>query len=225
MNATDNQGWTALHHAAITTIAYWAGTTTGNTGAKFSERAAKCVAVLLAAGARLDAQTETVDTYFRLIPAQILIENGQGAAAAKIMLENDQGSAAEQPHSWKMTPYQLAVALGLQVAPPTPSVLEMRRLLTGGALPDVSTFDDAAAPASGSLRTGTACEACGKGPATGTKLQTCSRCGNARYCSKECQRGHWGAHKAQCREWKVEKDRLTGVREVSLDVMQNLKVK
>ncbi|KXZ50374.1 hypothetical protein GPECTOR_16g547 [Gonium pectorale] len=31
-----------------------------------------------------------------------------------------------------------------------------------------------------------------------TKMQKCSRCQQARYCSKECQRQHWRDHKAEC---------------------------
>ncbi|GLC61666.1 hypothetical protein PLESTB_001788900 [Pleodorina starrii] len=31
-----------------------------------------------------------------------------------------------------------------------------------------------------------------------TRMQKCARCHQARYCSKECQRAGWGAHKPQC---------------------------
>ncbi|GLI70501.1 hypothetical protein VaNZ11_015407 [Volvox africanus] len=31
-----------------------------------------------------------------------------------------------------------------------------------------------------------------------TKMQKCGRCQQARYCSKECQRAQWGAHKPDC---------------------------
>ncbi|GIL74224.1 hypothetical protein Vretimale_1981 [Volvox reticuliferus] len=31
-----------------------------------------------------------------------------------------------------------------------------------------------------------------------TKMQKCGRCQQARYCSKECQRAQWGAHKPEC---------------------------
>ncbi|EJD41722.1 hypothetical protein AURDEDRAFT_186343 [Auricularia subglabra TFB-10046 SS5] len=44
----------------------------------------------------------------------------------------------------------------------------------------------------------TKCGRCGQG-ATGTKLQTCSRCKSINYCSAACQREHWKAgHKADC---------------------------
>ena len=38
------------------------------------------------------------------------------------------------------------------------------------------------------------CSACGK-CAFGRKLLACSRCRSARYCSKDCQVGHWKVHK------------------------------
>ncbi|EJD41724.1 hypothetical protein AURDEDRAFT_186345 [Auricularia subglabra TFB-10046 SS5] len=44
----------------------------------------------------------------------------------------------------------------------------------------------------------TQCGRCGRG-ATGTRLQTCSRCKGVNYCSAVCQREHWKAgHKADC---------------------------
>lgn len=33
-----------------------------------------------------------------------------------------------------------------------------------------------------------------------TKLRSCSRCGEVRYCSKTCQRNDWQRHKTECRE-------------------------
>lgn len=33
-----------------------------------------------------------------------------------------------------------------------------------------------------------------------TKLRSCSRCGEVRYCSKTCQRNDWQRHKPECRE-------------------------
>ncbi|KAG2484339.1 hypothetical protein HYH03_016881 [Edaphochlamys debaryana] len=30
------------------------------------------------------------------------------------------------------------------------------------------------------------------------RMQKCGRCHQARYCSRDCQRSHWSAHKAQC---------------------------
>jgi hypothetical protein len=42
------------------------------------------------------------------------------------------------------------------------------------------------------------CEACGKSD-DGGGMQRCSRCKTARYCSKECQKAHWGKHKLSCK--------------------------
>jgi hypothetical protein len=40
------------------------------------------------------------------------------------------------------------------------------------------------------------CAYCGS---SGTKLQKCSRCDTARYCSKQCQKLHWKHHKESCK--------------------------
>jgi len=32
-----------------------------------------------------------------------------------------------------------------------------------------------------------------------TKMQVCSKCRNAHYCSRDCQRGHWAQHKESCK--------------------------
>ncbi|KAI9004993.1 hypothetical protein DFJ74DRAFT_402089 [Hyaloraphidium curvatum] len=42
------------------------------------------------------------------------------------------------------------------------------------------------------------CDLCGQAPAEGAKLKKCSRCGIAWYCSAECQREDWKAHKPAC---------------------------
>jgi hypothetical protein len=45
------------------------------------------------------------------------------------------------------------------------------------------------------------CAACGaRAGQPGVRLQMCSRCKGVRYCGPQCQRAHWGAHKAQCRK-------------------------
>jgi hypothetical protein len=44
------------------------------------------------------------------------------------------------------------------------------------------------------------CAACGaRAGQPGVRLQMCSRCKCVRYCGPQCQRVHWRAHKAQCR--------------------------
>jgi hypothetical protein len=32
------------------------------------------------------------------------------------------------------------------------------------------------------------------------KMMMCSRCRTVHYCSRECQKAHWGDHKGQCRK-------------------------
>lgn len=39
------------------------------------------------------------------------------------------------------------------------------------------------------------------------KLGTCGACGVARYCSAQCQRGDWPAHKHVCEDMKAERER------------------
>ena len=43
------------------------------------------------------------------------------------------------------------------------------------------------------------CAACGEWDRTGTSYRRCSRCMCVYYCGKECQAGHWKAHKAECK--------------------------
>lgn len=75
----------------------------------------------------------------------------------------------------------------------------------GGAGPSSSSSCSPATPAAGSARGAPqpqACSVCNGGPRSGaTKLMVCGRCRSAgpRYCSKECQKAGWTAHKAVCR--------------------------
>jgi uncharacterized protein len=75
INAADNYGWTALHHAAITSLSYSTGVT-GAAGSNFNERAAKCCAVLIAAGASLDAKTSVVPPYFLSLASRLNLLRG-----------------------------------------------------------------------------------------------------------------------------------------------------
>ncbi|KAK5731415.1 hypothetical protein LTR15_001355 [Elasticomyces elasticus] len=44
------------------------------------------------------------------------------------------------------------------------------------------------------------CGKCGQSEKNnGTKLLVCGKCKAMQYCSKECQRGHWQAHKRYCK--------------------------
>ena len=43
------------------------------------------------------------------------------------------------------------------------------------------------------------CAACGSSAPSAQKLNACSRCKIAFYCNKECQKGHWKAHKKHCK--------------------------
>jgi mitochondrial splicing suppressor protein 51 len=44
-----------------------------------------------------------------------------------------------------------------------------------------------------------ACQACKRGPFTGTKLMTCSRCKVVKFCSKEHQKANFASHKKWCK--------------------------
>lgn len=65
-----------------------------------------------------------------------------------------------------------------------------------------ATAEPAGVPtAGGAAPRSEACSVCGGGPRPGaTKLLLCARCLKAgpRYCSQECQKAHWRAHKAVC---------------------------
>jgi len=42
------------------------------------------------------------------------------------------------------------------------------------------------------------CAQCGAAPAAGAKLRFCARCTTVPYCTVECQRADWAAHKLIC---------------------------
>ena len=44
-----------------------------------------------------------------------------------------------------------------------------------------------------------ACETCAAVPEPGAKFMACSRCHTTKYCSRECQKTHWGVHKKYCK--------------------------
>jgi hypothetical protein len=51
-----------------------------------------------------------------------------------------------------------------------------------------------------------ACAACGALPALDvTPFQKCAACTGVTYCSKECQRAHWPAHRADCKKLRKPK--------------------
>ena len=50
------------------------------------------------------------------------------------------------------------------------------------------------------LGEGKGCASCGAEPAPGHKLSQCSGCKAVRYCGPQCQRRHWGQHKAVCKQ-------------------------
>jgi hypothetical protein len=47
------------------------------------------------------------------------------------------------------------------------------------------------------------CQVCEKGEAEGLKLSFCSSCRSVSYCSRECQKTDWKAHKVICKELNV----------------------
>ncbi|KAJ6558797.1 hypothetical protein DFH09DRAFT_1262088 [Mycena vulgaris] len=51
----------------------------------------------------------------------------------------------------------------------------------------------------GSSKPGHKCTNC-YAPATEVSLKHCARCKAVKYCSRECQKGHWKTHKEQCNQ-------------------------
>jgi hypothetical protein len=49
----------------------------------------------------------------------------------------------------------------------------------------------------------TSCQLCEKGKAEGVKLSFCNACRSMSYCSRECQKADWKAHKVICMQLKV----------------------
>ena len=64
----------------------------------------------------------------------------------------------------------------------------------------VQRGQDAAGSDSRMRRQGCSLPSCGTMPAFGHSLKICSRCRSVGYCGPDCQRAHWKAHKAVCRE-------------------------
>lgn len=53
------------------------------------------------------------------------------------------------------------------------------------------------------------CGGCGaKDGVNGTILQSCAKCKKRKYCSKECQKGHWTLHKKVCEAPEVGKENV-----------------
>jgi len=52
------------------------------------------------------------------------------------------------------------------------------------------------------------CVVCKRGPICGVKLNACSGCHMIHYCSAECQKLHWKAHKIVCPLIKTHMDNL-----------------
>ena len=50
------------------------------------------------------------------------------------------------------------------------------------------------------------CHSCGARPASGSKLQSCSRCKKGCYCNRDCQAADWPQHKVVCKLLKEVKD-------------------
>ena len=64
---------------------------------------------------------------------------------------------------------------------------------------DSHASQPAASPAVAAPRV---CAAEGCGATTG--LRRCGGCGRVRYCSVECSKAHWFAHRADCKRWRAE---------------------
>lgn len=47
---------------------------------------------------------------------------------------------------------------------------------------------------------GAACDNCSHYERNGEKFRRCGRCRRALYCSPECQKAHWKAHKHECQD-------------------------
>jgi hypothetical protein len=70
-----------------------------------------------------------------------------------------------------------------------------------GALAATSSAPGQGAAAPAAAAPARACAACGVAPEPGgaVRLRLCAGCSAVRYCSAECQRAHWKAHRAACK--------------------------
>eukprot|EP00873_Tetraselmis_striata_P044078 jgi/Tetstr1/464342/TSEL_009138.t2 len=77
--------------------------------------------------------------------------------------------------------------------------------------PDEPTDSEGRTPGAprggGSRRRTRTCASCGAGPGPGAALRVCAGCGQAKYCSRRCQRAAWPDHKAACKAATAEAGR------------------
>lgn len=55
------------------------------------------------------------------------------------------------------------------------------------------------------------CASCGAAPVPGRKLRKCGGCMMVRYCSTDCQRDHWAAHKEACRREQQRRQQAAAI--------------
>ena len=116
-----------------------------------------------------------------------------------------EAARSEMPMSGSISPEQWAQAMAYVFSAPDREKAKREIVAQYGAqsfeeLGRAATAHTAAAAASA----GMACDSCGK-KAASAPLQTCAKCGMVWYCSRDCQKADWKAHKSKCKapaEWK-----------------------
>jgi ankyrin repeat protein len=173
--AADSMGTTPLHYACM-------------------GRHLACITLLLGTSARkMTAEEVNAHDWLGRTPLFLSVSRGCRTSCAALLAAVADGTACTTVEEvpWK-SPLDMARAMHPGDAP-------LLALLAGGRREDKK--ETAGGGGAGAATTTPRCDACGAcaAQAPGGRLHVCSGCQTVYYCTAECQRSVWGAHKRDCK--------------------------
>ena len=168
------------------------------------------VRVLLSAGARADLRDVYGRTPLDLLPRALHAE------VERLLVQQ----AKEEKGSARADESRVGAPSAPEAVLPPPhyqsaNQLQVANLDGGGGSSEGP--GGLSAEASGRAASGRVCSMCGGPPSPSSggvsKLKACGRCMSVRYCSKECQKEHWGegGHKEACPQLCDKRERRKGM--------------